>query len=161
MRQIFPILITLTVLSAIILVSANNTVKIEANILSNDSYLEIEVSTNISFGNVQKGQKSSEKTIYINNTGTEDISVIPLLPDSYSGAFEYLFFREQQSDINGIKNISNKIGDFTMNVSKPASGSTVRKEQFYTRLDLTNYQDQIFGNLIGHTTNLTIIAVPQ
>ena len=106
MRQIFPILITLTVLSAIILVSANNTVKIEANILSNDSYLEIEVSTNISFGNVQKGQKSSEKTIYINNTGTEDISVIPLLPDSYSGAFEYLFFREQQSDKRNKKHLT-------------------------------------------------------
>jgi hypothetical protein len=144
----------------ILFASANNTFEVEADIVASDEYLEIEVDPYIYFGQISKGEKSGEITVHVNNTGTVDIGIVPELPTGYSGIFEYLTVREQKSDVNGVKNISRDIGEFSMNISKPASGQSVREEQFYITLDLTDYTDPIYANS-NEKVNITILAFPN
>src|SRR3989344_2065675 len=102
--------------ASVFVVSAGNVLHISAEIQSNDSYLYLNVvNPDISLGNVEKGEKSSEITVEVTNNGTEDITIYPSLPFGYNGkVFEYLTFREQKTDsVNGVKNISRFIGNWS------------------------------------------------
>lgn len=143
-----------------------NVITFEANILSNateEAILSLEVPDYIFLGNVTIGEKSSETTISINNTGNVDLLITPELVNSGEDIFSYLYFRSQKTQtINGTSGIPvpfEKIGLFSFSVSKPASGSSVRKKDFYTVLDLTNYTGPLQDNLIGHRADVKLVAV--
>ncbi len=142
-------------------VSAGNVITVETNVISFDTYLEVEVSENTDLGDVSKGEQSKEVTVYVNNTGTSDVMIVPRLPDNYNGKiYNYLYMREQQSDVNGVKNVSVRIGNFSMNVSSPSSGNNVTKEHFYIKLDLRDYPYPIYQDLMNYKVNITIRAIP-
>lgn len=151
------------------LVSAlTDTMTVEANILTgtesgaNGTIVRVEVPDYLFFGNVSKGGKSEELKVYVNNTGNVDITVMPRLVNSSEEIFSYLYFRKTKTKtVNGTSMDVNftRIGDFSFNVTKPASGSSFNDEYFYVILDLTNYDKTISNNLIGHRANVKFVAV--
>jgi len=166
------LLITSTLLLIISLTSfvsaetGNATMTVEVNILgfaneSNASDVSIEVPDYINLGDVTKDSPvSDEKHVYINNTGKLPITVTPQLTNEDS-IFSYLYFREQQADHNNILNISRKIGDFSMDINKPAAGKRCYTDHFYIKLNLTDFDGDIKEDLIGYKTDIVFLAMPQ
>ena len=156
------LLFNITIISA----QSNATMTVGANIIgfrNNYSYegIGIQVPDFIDLGNVTTDDPvSKEKTIYINNTGSVDIIVTPQLSDSNEGIFNYLFFRSYKQSPDSEKNKYYRIGDYSLNISKPSTGSTVRKAQCYMSLNLTDFNAPISHDLIGHQAEITFWAMP-
>lgn len=132
--------------------SAANTIKVEANIMSQDSYLMIDVDNDsIHFGNLSRGQVSSAHKICVNNTGTEDAVVTPELSDDYDGLiFDYIYVKRYGDSDSTYK----PIGQFNATINHESSRC------LWFRLDLSDYTEPIYADIIGHNTNITINAVP-
>jgi hypothetical protein len=148
--------------------SFNATMTVKANIIGfangsiNISDVSIEVPDYIFLGNVTGDNPVSEEpTLYMNNTGKVPITVTPQLKDDDEIIFSYLFFRTQKDDDEGIFNISKRIGNFSMNIDKPASGSRFKSKRFYMHLDLTDFDGEINEDLIGYQADIIFLAMPQ
>ncbi len=145
----------------------NDTMIVEANVFANSSLggsnlsiVSVQVPDYLFFGNLTKGQKSDEFQVYINNTGNVDINVKPQLTNATEDIFSYLFFRRFKTS-NGTAVPFTRIGNFSLNITKPASGDTYNDEYFYVTLDLTNYTKQINKDMVGHKANVKFIAVAR
>ncbi|MEI6850283.1 MAG: hypothetical protein WCK29_04565 [archaeon] len=138
----------------IYLVSASDTMTVEANIISsnNVSIISVEVPDYLFFGNVSNGGTSEELKVYINNTGNVDISVAPQLINSSEQIFDNLYFRKYKTS-NGSAVPFSRIGSFNIDVTKNASA------YFYVILDLSNYTGT--NNIMGHRTNVKFIATQK
>lgn len=135
----------------------NDIMIVQADILKSE--VGISVPDNVVIGEIAKGYISDRQDIDIKNTGTTDISVIPLLEgvdgNNSESIFGYLSFQKTLSD--DLK----KIGYFEMDIEKPAVVGGTRNEGIYMYLDLTEYDGEISSSLIGHKTNVTFWAVPS
>ncbi len=140
-----------------VLASQNDTMIVEVDILSSTSVdaVSIEVPDHVFLGNVTKGKKTDEFQVYVNNTGTVNITVTPTLASNDDIFSNLYFWYRQTSDWP-----KQKIGDFSFNIQKPTS-SGVRKDHFSMWLDLTNYTGDINGNLIGDEKEITFVALPR
>jgi hypothetical protein len=165
----FFIILGATLFFCINIISAddlNNTMIVQANIIgfrNNVSYegIAIQVPDFVDLGNVTNDEPvSKEKTVYINNTGSVDIIVTPELSDPNEGIFRYLFFRSYKQSSDPEKNKYYNIGDYSLNISKPSTGSTVRKAQCYMVLNLTDFSAPITQDLIEHQAEITFWAMP-
>jgi hypothetical protein len=162
---VFIVGFTLFIVSAL-----TDTMTVEANIFAgspaggNVSVVRVEVPDYLFFGNVSNGGKSEELKVYVNNTGNVDIVVTPRLTNSSEDIFSNLYFRSTKTrTVNGTSiNVNfTKIGDFSFNISEPASGSSFNDEYFYVILDLTNYAKNISQNMMGRRANVKFYAVSQ
>lgn len=126
---------------------------IQADIL--ETTVGINVPSNAEFGEVTKGYVSERQDIDIENTGTTDINVIPVLNGNYSGEyFNYIFFQETlSSELQAI-------GSFELEIEKPNSIGGTRTEDIYMYLDLTEFEEDIPNDVIGHNANITFWAIP-
>jgi hypothetical protein len=146
--------------------SANASMIVEANIIGFSeqgpgSGVSIEVPDYIFLGNVTKDEPvSKEFKTSINNTGTVDITVTPLLADSNEAIFSYLYFRSHQTS-NGTDVPYERIGDYSLNILKPSTGSTVRKSYCYMILNLTDFNGEIKEDLIGYNAEVIFVAMAQ
>lgn len=147
--------------------SGNATMTVEANILGfanaseNVSDVSIWVPDHINLGNVTKDDPvSDEVKIYINNTGRLAITVTPQLKDPDENIFSYLFFRTTKTT-NGTEVTPQKIGEYSLNIDKPAAGSSYKSKYCYISLDLTNFDGEIKEDLIGYKTDVVFLAMPQ
>ena len=131
----------------------NDTMIVEANIL--EQVASVDVSDYFFFGNITKGYKSDNIKVNVNNTGTTDIKITPLLANSSEIIFSYLYFQRRTTDSY------KKIGNFSMNISKPGSIGGKQDDYFYMKLDLTNFPDSIEKDEISHKANITIWAMPN
>ncbi|MEM0465249.1 MAG: hypothetical protein QXW97_00940 [Candidatus Pacearchaeota archaeon] len=145
-----------------------NTTIVEANIIgfANETFIpdvSIIVPDHIFLGNVTKDKPvSDEITIYINNTGRLPITVTPQLKDSEEIIFSYLFFRTlKTTSTNDSGVIPKRIGNFSMNIDKPAPGSNNRGKRFYIQLNLTDFKGEIKEDLIGYKSEIIFLAMPQ
>jgi hypothetical protein len=144
---------------------ANNTMIVQANIIgfrNNVSYegIAIQVPDFIDLGNVTNEEPvSKELKININNTGTVGIIVTPELSDPNEGIFSYLFFRTHMTS-GGVQVPYNQIGNYSLEIDKPSTGSSVRKGYCYMRLNLTDFSAPITQDLIGHQAEITFWAMP-
>lgn len=145
-----------------------NSTIVEANILgfgngSVISDVSIEVPDYIFIGNVTKDDPvSNEITIYINNTGKLAITVTPRLKDSEENIFSFLFFRTMKTtSTNSTEVIPKKIGDFSVNIDKPAAGSREKSKRCYVHLNLTGFDGAIKEDLIGYKSEIVFLAMPQ
>jgi hypothetical protein len=126
---------------------------VEADVLV--SSVGIDVPDNVEFGEIAKGYISDRQDLDIKNTGTTDISVIPLLDESYSeGIFDYITLSELATG-DPIK-----IGSFEFEIEKPSSIGGTKTQRVYMYLDLTEFEDEITENIPGHNTNITFWAIP-
>jgi hypothetical protein len=148
---------------------SNNTMTVSANIIgfrNNPVYegVGIEVPDLINLGTVTNSSPvSSETIIHINNTGTVDITVTPQLADENDGIFSYLFFRKQKSTTTNDSSLIqfHRIGDYSLNISKPSSGSTVKTGTCYMSLNLTDFDGPITKDLMNYTGQVIFWAVPS
>jgi hypothetical protein len=126
---------------------------VEADILA--SSVGIDVPDNVEFGDIAKGYISDRQDIDIKNTGTTDISVIPLLDENYNeGIFDYISFQKTLSDD------FKRIGSFEVEIEKPASIGGTKIQGIYMYLDFTEFEGEIASDLMGHNTNITFWAIP-
>ena len=164
----FAFLILLFAIGLIYVVSAlTDTMVVEVNVLNgtssggtNGTIIRVEVPDYLFFGNVSKGDTSDELKVYVNNTGNVDIKVTPQLTNSSEDVFSYLYFRKFKTS-NGTTVSFTRIGGFSFNITKPASGSSYNDEYFYVVLDLTNYNKPVNSPIMGHRANVKFVAVEK
>ena len=161
-------LLIMVVISSLSFSSADNDIiTFEANIIADSTEeptIRISVPDYINLGNVSVGGKSQEIRVFINNTGSVDVIVTPELMNSSEEIFSYLYFREQKTrTINGTStNVPfSRLGNFSFSAAKPTSGNDFNEEDFYTILDLTDFNGNLNNNLIGHRANVKFIAVEE
>jgi len=152
-------LLIMVVISSLSFSSADNDIiTFEANIIADSTEeptIRISVPDYINLGNVSVGGKSQEIRVFINNTGSVDVIVTPELMNSSEEIFSYLYFREQKTrTINGTStNVPfSRLGNFR---------NDFNEEDFYTILDLTDFNGNLNNNLIGHRANVKFIAVEE
>lgn len=127
---------------------------VQADVLA--SSVGIDVPDSVEFGDIAKGYKSDRQDLDIENTGTTDISVIPLLDENYGDEiFEYISFSETAAD-DGLT----KIGSFQFSIEKPNNIGGTKEERIYMYLDLEEFEGEISSDLPGHNTNVTFWAIP-
>jgi len=150
--------------------SGGDTMIVEVNVLNgtgssgNGTIIRVEVPDYLFFGNVSKGSKSDELTVYVNNTGNVDITVTPHLTNASEEIFSYLYFRKTKTKtINGTTYDVNftRIGEFGFNITKPSGGNTFNEAYFYVTLNLINYNKTVNSNIMGHRANVRFIAVQR
>jgi len=137
--------------------SASDVMVLEASIFkleSNISIVSIQVPDHISFGNVIQGSKSNELKIYVNNTGTVDLSVTPNLVNLSEEIFNYTYFRSRKTS-NGTAVPFTRIGEFSFDISES------NDEYFYMTLDLTNYSETIDSDMIDHQAEIRFLAMSR
>ena len=126
--------------------------------------ISIWVPDEIDLGQVTKTKlTSSEKGIWINNTGTVDIRVTPELKDSDEEIFKYLYFRKQQSTSTNNTDliIFKKIGDYHLDINKPGTGKKYRAEHCYMQLNLTDFDGEIREDVNNYNTEITFLATAR
>lgn len=168
------ILFTIIVVSIVFFLNINNviadsgengTMTVEVNLIGfsgpSGSQVEIEVPDYIFLGNVTKNELvSDEVRVEINNTGKVDVIVTPLLADSSEDIFSYLFFRSGKTS-NGTEIIPKKIGEYSLNITKPSSGELFNDAHCYMMLNLTNYPDTINQDILGYRKDIVFFAMPK
>ena len=146
-------------------VGPNQTMSVGVNLIgfsTNTDEISIEVPDYIDLGNVSKSDPiSDEKRVNINNTGTKDIRITPILKDGEEEIFKWLFFRTQMSDKDGILNISHKIGDYSLDLNKPSTGKAKRSDTIYMKLNLTDFDGVIHEDALDYRTQISFIAVER
>lgn len=162
-------LLILFLLSGIILFSSSNTIfaaqnetmVVEANIIAEltpQDVISIEVPDYIFLGDVNERDSSDKARIYVNNTGTVDVTITPILDDATDDIFQYLYFQNRQTGNNS--QVYN-IGEYSFSIAKPSTLDGKRSEYFYMWLNLTDYSDDITQDIIGQTGQITFIALPK
>ena len=139
---------------------ANDTMIVEVNLLgfgnaSETPEVAIEVPDYVNLGDVTKDDPVSNESdrMWINSTGTVNITVTPQITDSDEEIFKFLFFKRITSDQ------WRKIGDWSLDIDKPKTGKG--KGQFYVRLDLTNFDGNINEDIIGYKNNVVFYAMAR
>lgn len=139
---------------------ANDTMIVEVNLLgfgnaSETPEIAIEVPDYIFLGNVSKDDPVSNESdkMWINSTGTANITIMPQIDDPNEKIFQYLFFKRITSDS------WKRIGNWSLDIDKPKTGKG--KGQFYVRLDLRNFNGNINEDIIGYTNNVVFYAMKR
>lgn len=148
--------------------STNDTMVVEVNLVGfgNESSFEgvsIEVPDYVFLGNLTKNELLSEEvSIQINNTGSVPIRVTPQLVNSNENIFSYLFFRLQKTTSTNNTDLIKfyKIGNFSVDIAKPTTGSKAKKT-VYMQLNLTDYPEAIDQDVIGHKADIVFLAMAQ
>ena len=132
--------------------SAGNVVTVQANIIGNASYIMIEAYPNlVDFGSIRTGNQSKEIKVCVNNTGTENVDIRPVLPEDYSGDFlKYVYIRKFNSGTTSHQ----KIGQYSTPLSANSSVC------LWFKLDLRNYTDFVPWD-VNEVAEVTVRAVPQ
>ena len=153
MRQItLVVVLLLGIIGSLIIVNAGNTVHVEADVIATDSYLMIEVdNSSISFGKISRGEVSDPQKVCVNNTGTENILVVPKLPSAYKDRIFNNIYIKRYGDSDSTYKV---IGEFNVTINNGASRC------LWLRLDLSSYDKPIYQDLRGHETDIVINAVP-
>ena len=131
---------------------ADNVVHIEADVIARDSYLMIEVdNSSINFGEISRGEVSDPQKVCVNNIGTEDIRITPKLNSSYTDdIFENIY----------IKRYSTSDSTYTIIGLFNTTVNSANEVCIWLRLDLSNYTDPIYADMLNHNTDVIINAVP-
>ncbi len=139
---------------------SNGTMVVEVNLLgfgnvSETPDVSIEVPDYIFLGNITKDNPVSNESnkVYINNSGKVNVTITPQLADSEEEIFKWLFFKRI------IEDPWQKIGNYSLNIDKPAAGNRVRSKYCYMKLDLTDFNGNITEDVIGHQTNIIFYAM--
>lgn len=128
---------------------------------SSSDEIGIEVPDKIDLGELSsENLVSDEIGIYINNTGIKDIKVTPQLVDNEEDVFKWLFFRQQKTtSTNNTELITfKKIGDYYLDIDKPATGKNYRAGHFYLQLNLTGFTGRITEDVKDYQTEIVFLA---
>ncbi len=119
---------------------ASDSMVVTANVVGD--VIGIEVTPSVNFGEVSKGDVSDRQDVNITNVGTVNVEVTPELSEDYTGdIFDYISFQRVLSDPKKI------IGNFSVSIDKPSSSASGRTQKVYMYLDLSEYPNDIEGDL--------------
>lgn len=144
----------------------NEIATVEADILEDGSSsnqsgtISIQVPDFIDLENLTESGASEELQIYMNNTGTIAITVTPQLVNYTDNIFQNLYFREFKTS-GGNPVTPRQIGNWSVNISAPASGQSYRAKYFYMQLDLRNVDIGLTDDLMGHQARVRFFATPR
>lgn len=122
--------------------------------------ISVQVPEFIDLEEVNENGLSEELQIYMNNTGTVAITVTPGLVNYTDDVFQHLYFREFKTS-GGNPVTPRQIGNWSMNISAPASGQNFRSKYFYMRLDLSQSGIDVANDLPGHQARVRFFATPR
>lgn len=156
--------IALVLAAAVLLLApfalANDTLTAEVNIVVPEKIVSIQVQEHVSLGNITMGsskQSTGNVKVDINNTGTVDVFVTPVLVEE-SEVFSNLYLTKRLS--GAFLNWA-KVGEWTLDIDQPSSVGGVKKEYFYMKLDLTDFEGEIEESMLGQQAELLFVAVEQ
>ena len=156
---IFLLVFIVGVFSFYVSAGQNESAIVEANVFavsSPEDLVSIEVPDYIFLGNVSEGEVGDKIRVYVNNTGSVDVTITPELKNSGDDVFENLYFQNRQSGNNSVIYI---IGDYSFDIAKPSS-SGVRSEYFWMWLDLSEVNG-ITEDRIGEDEEIIFVALPK
>jgi hypothetical protein len=133
--------------------SENKTVFFEVNDI--EPVAKIELPNLILLGNITPGYRTNETYISIKNTGTIDLTITPVLINSTDNIFQNLYFSETKTGSY------KKIGNFSMNISKPNIVGGVEEDGVYARVDLTNIDISIPRDRLNHRVQVLFVVMPR
>jgi hypothetical protein len=139
---------------------ANDTMNAEIDIIVPEPVVSVQVPESVFLGNMTWGYgspKTGNVKVDINNTGNVDVLVTPVLaePDTI---FDYLWMTKR---LSGPSQNWAVIGEWSMDIAKPTTLGGVRKDYFYTKLDLAEFEGELNESMIGHHADILFIAVAQ
>lgn len=129
---------------------------VETDIFVPEDIVSIQVPDYVYVGNITTTNSKLETDdiiLDINNTGNVDIIVTPELADEGETIFSYLYFARTTSDPY------RRIGDWSLNISKPSSEGGVRKQSFHLKLDLDEYPGDFTDSIFNHKADVRFVAV--
>jgi len=155
--SLLTVLLTTILFSYPVLAEQNETMTVEVNIIAEfipEDIISIEVPDYVFLGSVNEGDSTDNAKIYVNNSGTVDITITPQLANPNDEIFQNLYFK------NTLAGNKSKIGDYSFNIAKPSTLGGKRAEYMYMWLDLATYNKDITQDLIGEKTDILFIATP-
>jgi hypothetical protein len=135
-------------------IADTNIMSVESNIIRGTA--SVSVPDTIFLGNVTRGYSIRSDKVYINNTGNVDITVTPQLENSSEEIYSNLYFSTTTTESS-----FRKIGNFSLNLSKPDVLGGVESDYIYIKLDLTNYNKTVPSDLISYKKNIRFIAMAR
>lgn len=147
---LFLIVIFLGVASAVDVMEASVDIYVPQEVVS------IEIPDYVYLGNLTYGfdVETERVRIDINNTGTVNVSIQPLLmEEDVTGIFENLKFARRLNDGFSL------IGAWFLDIGAPDSFGGKEAEYFYMKLDLSNYTGNLDSDLIDHRARIGFVAV--
>lgn len=136
-------------------VGAGNSMNVEADIIANPPVISVQVPDRVYLGSVSPGGETNRTKVSLNNTGNVAIVITPILTNSSEVLMKNIYFARRTTESY------KKVGDFSMNLSKPTTPGGVEEDYFYMKLDLTNYNQILTKNLTGYTSEIVFYAVEQ
>ena len=127
-------------ISGVLAIEGSNRESTKVRIDVIESNIGISVPDLIIFEDTALGYITERQDIDINNVGTVDISVTPMLENDTSDVFTNLRFR------NTLTEDLSKVGEFSVKILKAATVGSVRTERIYMYLDLTEVPAITIGN---------------
>ncbi len=115
----------------------NTTMQVSADVI--ESSVGIKIPNSINFGKVSSGYLSNRTDINITNIGTTDIEVTPEIQDD-AGEEEAVEIFRNLAFRNILDDPLVKIGEYSLEIAKPASVGGNRTQRIYMYLDLLEYK---------------------
>lgn len=153
MKKVF---FAITSLLAIVLmlasfVYAGNTLQVSADVAGD--MVSIDVPSTLHLGNVARGFDTNETNkITITNNGNTRVTITPELVGS-DALFSNLYMKRIQSESY------KKIGQFSINISRPSTLGGSSTENVYIKLDLTNYEGALDSGTVRKNASVRFVAV--
>jgi len=147
---IFGVMLVLGVTGFVYADSSDDMV-VKANVLETE--ISISVPDQVSFGNIAPGYTSERQEIEIVNDGTVDVGVSADLEEE-DDIFENIAFRRVLDDP------LTKIDFFEIEIEKPSTVGDENEEDVYMYLDLSDYEGEESGDMMGHNATVIFTAVP-
>ena len=135
--------------------SDSETMVVEANVfeyVAPEPVVSIEVPDYIFLGDVTVGHATNKTKIYVNNTGTVNVTITPQLKDPSEDIFSYLYFERRVADS------WEQIGDFSFGINASTTGGK-KNDYFYMILDLTAFEGTIDGDMLNHKADVVFNAM--
>ncbi len=156
------VLLALIFLSFIPVSFADEIMNVNVDIVVPQDIVEIEVPDYVDLGEINwtyesRTNPTSNDKIYINNTGTVNVSVTPELknPDEI---YEFLHFTKR---LSGENFNWTQIGDWSIFIPRSDELGGYEDDYFYMRLDLTDFTGNINQSLIDYDTDVLFVAVGE
>lgn len=136
-------------------VFAGNLMDVKADVFKFPEIIEIQVPDEYDFGDITVGFETdpgSEDKIYLNNSGTVNLSVSPELVDSGDIIFENIYFSDRLTGSEW-----ERIGDWSFEIPWSGELDEVESDYFYMKLDLRNLSN-LDSDLINHEAQIRFVA---
>ncbi len=130
--------------------NASSLTKVRVDVM--ESSIGISAPTLVVFEDIAPGYMTERQDLDIDNIGTVDISVTPMLENDTTDVFSNLAFRTVLTDP------LLQIGDFSLDILKATTVGSIRTERVYMYLDLTAASDATSGDDIE--ADIVFWAVP-